>query len=175
MNREGKVIGITTSTLGEGNLNFAVNIKKLPLSKYLGIQPFVSSGQQNDVSHSELKYFVQRYYEILTDKDFNSLYTMYAPTLRRYYNKYDISVSQVVQIARDYNDIFNIRKASHYVRWDTFDSDKVGDYYVVDFILDLKLDRYDRNKASNFVSHIIMVLDGSKRIVSIYEDIINKY
>lgn len=35
MNMKGEVVGITTSGVGEANLNFAVNIHTLPLSEYI--------------------------------------------------------------------------------------------------------------------------------------------
>lgn len=35
LNMQGEVVGITSSGLGEANLNFAINIQEIPLSKYI--------------------------------------------------------------------------------------------------------------------------------------------
>ncbi|WP_410877817.1 serine protease [Myroides sp. DW712] len=175
LNENGEVIGITTKGVGEGNLNFAVNIKELPIEKYKNIKPYtVQSSIARNWTEKELMDFVYRYYETLSDKDYASLATFYKPHMYRYYSKYNISVDEVIDLAKDYNKTFNIRKVNHKIRWDTFRVKRIDGYYVLDYVMDYSLDRYDRNKDSYFVLHIVMLLDANSKIVSVYENILDK-
>lgn len=59
MNMDGEVVGITTSGLGEANLNFAINIQSLPLDDYkkknnpesIGLRSFLPSSNCNQIIH----------------------------------------------------------------------------------------------------------------------------
>ena len=175
INNDGKVIGITTSGLGQANLNFAVNVSYLPLASLLNRQSFVNeSSQSKQVKSSDIKDIVYRYYNVLDNKDYNQLYNFYASTLLRYYSKYDISANEAVKIARNYNEIFKVRSIAHNIRSNTFSVRNVDNYFVANFVMDYTLDRYDKNKDSHFVLQIVMVLTPQGKILSVYENILAK-
>jgi serine protease Do len=171
-NEKGQVIGVTTSGFGEANLNFALNIKSIPFTKY--VNKIRTSNLSSNLSDNEIKAFVEKYYEILKDEDWNSLLNIYANKLNRFYDSFNVDNFEAVTSAKNYKSKYGIKEAYYHIRWNTLTSrsSKVGT--EIRFTMDYEIERKDKNKASTFVLDIIMVIDNNKKIKSIYENIISQ-
>lgn len=171
-NKKGQVIGVTTSGLGEANLNFALNIKSIPVFKYINqVRP---SNLPSDLSENKIKDFVSNYYKTLVAEDWNSLLSIYSTKLNRFYDRFNVDNFETVTSAKNYKSQFGITRADYDIRWNTLNyvSSNVGT--EIRFTRDYKIERKDKNKASNFVLDIIMVIDENQQIKSIYENIISR-
>lgn len=171
-NKKGQVIGVTTSGLGEANLNFALNIKSIPVFKYINqVRP---SNLPSDLSENKIKDFVSNYYKTLVAEDWNSLLSIYSTKLNRFYDRFNVDNFETVTSAKNYKSQFGITRADYDIRWNTLNyvSSNVGT--EIRFTMDYKIERKDKNKASNFVLDIIMVIDENQQIKSIYENIISR-
>lgn len=171
-NDKGQVIGVTTSGLGEANLNFAINIKAIPIAKY--INQIRTSDLSSNLSEKEIKDFVSNYYKILIAEDWNSLLSIYSNKLNRFYDKFNVDNFEAVTSAKNYKSEFGITRTNYNIRWDTmsFFSSSVGT--EIRFMMDYQIERKEKSKPSTFVLNIIMVVDKNKQIRSIYENILSK-
>jgi len=171
-NEKGQVIGVTTSGLGEANLNFALNIKAIPVTKY--INQIRTSNLSSNLTEKEIIDFVSNYYNILTEEDWNSLLSIYSNKLNRFYDKFNVDNFEAVTSAKNYKSQFGITKTNYDIRWNTlsFVSSNVGT--EIRFTMDYQIERKEKSKPSTFVLNIIMVIDKNKQIRSVYENILSK-
>lgn len=172
LNLEGNVIGITTSGLNKANLNFAVNIKSLYLDKYITQEKIVT--QDNYIPKKELKSLISNYYDALSNDDFNVLNQLYASNLNRYYNKFDVSNIDAINLAKSYKEKYGIINLKHTVDWNTLKINKINDVYIVEFNMDYQTLRENKDKPSKFKLSIIIEVNSDFKIQSIYEYIISR-
>jgi serine protease Do len=155
-NEKGQVIGVTTSGLGEANLNFALNIKSIPVLKY--VNQIRSSNLSSNLSENEIKDFISKYYKTLIAEDWNSLLSIYSNKLNRFYDKFNVDNFEAVTSAKNYKSQFGITRANYDIRWNTLSSVSSNFGTEIRFTMDYKIERKDKNKASTFVLDIIMVV-----------------
>lgn len=172
-NENGEVIGVTTSGVGEANLNFALNIKSIPITKY--INQIRTSNLSSNLSENQIRDFVSKYYKTLIAEDWNNLMSIYSPKLNRFYDKFNVDNFEAVTSAKNYKSQFGITKANYNIRWNTLSSINSNVGTEIRFTMDYNIERKDKNKASTFVLNIIMVIDNNNKIKSIYENIISKF
>lgn len=172
-NEVGQVIGVTTSGLGEGNINFALNIQSIPITKY--INQIRTTNFSSNLSESQIRQLVSNYYKTLIAEDWNNLTAIYSPILNRFYDKFNVENFEAVTSAKKYKSQFGITKANYDIRWNTISSLSSNVGTEIRYTMDYKIERKDKNKASTFVLDIIMVIDNDKKVRSIYENIISKF
>lgn len=168
-NENGQVIGITTSGLGEANLNFAVNINKIPIEKHIN-----SIKSTSNLSEKDIKILVENYYQTIENENWNQLLNLYAKNLTRFFDKFNVGNFEAVTSAKSYKSKFGITNTKYDIRWNTLNYSSSNLGTSIEFTMDYKITRNDRNKPSNFVLNIIMVVDSENKIKSIYENIISK-
>lgn len=171
-NEKGQVIGITTSGLGEANLNFALNIKSIPFRKYIYIT--AESNESSNLSDGELQEFVRNYYKLLVEEDWDHLLSIYSKKLNRFYDKFDITNYEAVSLAKKYKSKFSILRTEYNIRWNTFTSYNSRFGSEIKFTMDYKIIREEGDKPSLFILDIIMLVDKENHIKSIYENILSK-
>jgi len=172
-NEKGQVIGVTTSGLGEANLNFALNIKSIPIKKY--INQIRTSNLSSNLSEKEIKDFVSKYYKTLIAEDWNSLLSIYSNKLNRFYDKFNVDNFEAVTSAKNYKSQFGITRANYDIRWNTLSSVSSNVGTEIKFTMDYQIERKEKSKPSTFVLNIIMVVDKNKQIKSVYENILSKF
>lgn len=171
-NSKGKVIGITSGGYDEANLNFAINIQNVPVSKYVSpkkINPIISN-----IDEARIKSIINNYYEVISNEEWPRLFDIYTPTLKRYFDKFNYPDFKAVASASTYKKNFKINKTAYSIRWNTLKYNPTVEGMQVQFIMDYKIVRQNKNKASNFVLNIVMELNSSGMISSIYENILAK-
>lgn len=171
-NSEGKVIGITTSGIGEANLNFAVNIERLQLDKYISESP---TKEISNINKIDVKTIINTYYNILDKGEHHRLNKIYANTLKRFYSKFNINKNEAITDAKNYDSKFKITDKKTNVRWNTleFSQSDNGDI-VANYIMDYSISREEKNKPSNFVLYITIGINANGEIYSVYENILRK-
>ncbi len=171
-NENGEVIGITSSGLGEADLNFAVNINLLPTDNL--INDNTVSNNSSNISKNELIKFINRYYEILNEENWDILSQVYSKNINRFYDKFNITRSEVINSAKNYKSTFKILSTSYKIREETINlkSSSLGN--EISFIMDYSIQRQDNNKPKKFTLNIVMVIDNNNQIKSIYENILDK-
>ncbi|WP_340158258.1 trypsin-like peptidase domain-containing protein [uncultured Maribacter sp.] len=172
-NGSGQVIGITTSGLGEANLNFAVDINSIPIKQYLNT--LRSNNTASNLSNSELKNLVKNYYNILVNENWRSLLNIYSNNLNRFYDKFGVANYEAVSAAKNYKSEFGIYRTEYDIRWDTFKTKRSNLGTEIRFTMDYNIVRKESHKASSFVLKIIMVVDNNNKVKGIYENIISKF
>lgn len=172
--RSGKVIGITTSGLGEANLNFAVNINRIPYQSYVS-QSLQASSSPNTVPHKQIRLLIENYYRTLFEKDYPKLRTFYSEKLDRYYSDFNVAAASAVSDSKDYWVKFHITRANNTISWNTLDIQKMNNNDIeVRFNMDYSIERANTRKTTTFNINIIIILDQQMRITSIYEDILSR-
>ncbi|WP_297869558.1 trypsin-like peptidase domain-containing protein [uncultured Flavobacterium sp.] len=171
-NKYGEVIGITTSGIGEANLNFALNINSIGLENSLNFTE--NSNKSSNLSKNELIKFIKKYYETISQENWDRLNQLYSSNINRFYDKFNIISSEAIDLAKGYKSTFKILNTSYKIREETifFNSSSKGT--EISFILDYSIQRQDKSKPKNFTLNIVMVLDNKNQIKSIYENILDK-
>jgi serine protease Do len=171
-NKYGEVIGITTSGIGEANLNFALNINSIGLENSLNFTE--NSNNSSNLSKNELIKFIKKYYETISQENWDKLNQLYSSNINRFYDKFNITSSEAIDLAKGYKSTFKILSTSYIIREETIllNSSSLGT--EISFILDYSIQRQDKSKPKNFTLNIVIVLDNKNQIKSIYENILDK-
>lgn len=177
-NRYGKVIGMTTSGMGEANLNFAINIDAIPYKLYFNKTDTKNNNLLNikdkDVKQN-IKKLINDYYFYTERNKYSELENLFDTNLVRYFGKYRVHKDEVIEGIKNYDKQFGVISKEAKVRWDTFEVKKLDDgNYEVYFILDYSLDRINKDKASYFVIGTNIGITKDYKICSMYEKIISK-
>ncbi len=171
-NKYGEVIGITTGGIGEANLNFALNINSIGLENSLNFTE--NSSNSSNLSKNELIKFIKKYYEIISQENWDKLNHFYSENISRFYDKFNITNSEAIELARVYKSTFKIISASYIIREETLSINSSSLGTEISFILDYSIQRQDKTKPKNFTLNIVMVLDNKNQIKSVYENILDK-
>ena len=171
-NTSGQVIGITSKGFGEANLNFALNISKVPYQAYVSSNetPIID---KKLIPNALIKSTIEKYYATIFNKDYSTLYDLYTPSIDRYYNDFNILQSQAVENAKDYWTKFKIISASNMINWETLNVTPSSDEtFYVTFNMEYYIQREEIKKIKTFNLDIIMTVTKNMKIKSIYENII---
>jgi|GEM_PF-1896270 len=171
-NKQGEVIGVTTSGLDEANLNFAINIHELPLKRFK--EDYRINNLASELSQDELKTLIKSYYKALREDDWAALYSLYAYDINRFYDKFNIDKYEAISLAKSYKPTFKIIDVNNKIRWNTFKVNFSQLGAEITFTMDYSIVREEKNKPSEFVLEIVLVVDKDKKISSIYENILSK-
>ena len=170
-NSKGEVIGITSSGVGEANLNFAINIKSIPINSYIDTNNSIAS---NSIDNQKVKNIIGSYYQTVQSENWNMLNNIYSQNINRFYDKFNISKSEAISLAKSYNKTFDVISAEYNIRWNTLKVEKSNLFTTASFIMDFSIIRKNKNKPSNFVLNIVMEIDSNGKISSVYENILNQ-
>lgn len=172
-NSRGEVIGITTAVIEGENLNFAINIRKIPLQRILSSS---NRGIGTVAKTFDATAFVKNYFAVLEREDYQELHSIFAEKMKRYYDAYNPDKSWVISDIQSYKKRFKVNSVSY-----TIDEPSIQQYIAangnntVEFEMDYVLDRQEKEKPSVFHLMLFMEIDQEGKVVSIYEDILEKY
>jgi hypothetical protein len=174
-NKDGEVIGITSSGIEGEDLNFAININSIPINDILSksFKTIVHSSESKTVTFSPEEY-ISRYFNLLQDQQFDQALNMFSENVKRFYSKFNPTTNYIYKAMRNYRAKSKIKSVNIDIDYNTIESYKSANgTYLISFYMDYTIDRIEKNKPTNFKLKLFMEIDNRK-IISIYEDIINK-
>lgn len=173
-NEKGQVIGITSGGKGEADLNYAINIVNANfLSDYLNYEPIDYRSNSAMVQNDEKVIIntIKRYFDLLSNKDFESAEDMYANVLTRCYNQINLSRDKVMQEHYKYYKTYPYQKAK--VDYDSFEMSKDYDGTInVNFKMDFTISKPSWDQSKTFKNDMFMSFNPQLKIIAIYNNII---
>lgn len=172
-NSDGEVVGITSGGMGEGNLNFAVNINQIPYEKYLqagsALMPPLPDKIENLVQ-AHLK----GYFAALFNKDYEEAQSFMTDNLYRFYSKFNISsLDAVMSLQKDWENS-KIESGKSRIHWETLKIERNLWGYEVKLNVDYDLVRENKTKPSHFNLDLVIEFNKDMLIQSMYENILKK-
>ena len=171
-NSIGEVIGITSSGIGAANLNFAINISKIPYQDYT----FSNLSFPKDLETIDIdliKSTIDKYYLTLNNKNYIALATLYTPTLDRFYSDFDISAVKAIDNAKNYLKKVHAVSTKNIINWESFKVEKSANQtFFVTFNMDFNIYRTIEKNNQYFNINIIMTITKDMKIKSVYENIL---
>lgn len=176
-NTLGEVIGITSSGMGEANLNFAININMIMnnLSEYASTQTIepeskiLNSENSNIANKTEI---IEKYYLNLLSQNYEILSEMYESQLARFFSNYNVNKEVAINDHRNY-----------YSRWSVVDYDlkdtkcsysNSGNEVLFESIISLTIQKKSNGQLKKFLLKSFITLNSQNKISSIYEEVISK-
>lgn len=168
-NKKGEVIGITSSGLGEANLNFALRIHSTNFKDYLF---FEDVSQPHEFNRSDLIKIMEKYYAALADEDTYTLYNLYANKLSRYHSLYSVSRSEAIDDQQRYLSKYKVVYAN--IKQHTIEVFHGIGEHTIQFQIDYKIKIKKTNKQLNYILNTVCVINDDGKIKSIYDNILKK-
>lgn len=169
-NASGHVIGITTSGLGEANINFALNIHAIDIpenkSTITEAPPRDVPGNTN--THKERLY---KYYESLFNKRWNEVYQMYAPNLD-FFSKLNVTRDFAVDDHRSYYQRYSALEYEMLHR--TYEEFSGNNSTVSSVQLRFKIRRNTDGKVLGFKTISTVKFNKNGLIISVNEQILER-
>lgn len=107
--------------------------------------------------------------ELASGAGWSMVHQLFAPNVERYHDSRNETVDQVAQHYAKYDDVFGVYGKHSKPRWNTLTYYKSGNRYIVTYIEDYTIDRYDNSKYSIFVLEKHIELNSDFKIVSVYD------
>ena len=172
--KNGKVIGITTGGYDEANLNYAVSIFNLPYKSYINNNTYQSTETNRQlVDRQRIIRLLENYYYYVQNRMYSNFNNVFANRITRFFEHYNISVNEVVDFAKSYDQKYNNVKSN--IRMNTININQgIDGNYFVDYILDYGVTRISTNKRVECVLHINVEINQNYQIQGIYENILSK-
>lgn len=118
---------------------------------------------------------VERYCTAISENDFTTLASLYAPTVERYQDAYNKDRDYVIGCHQRYDNTFKVHGKHSSIRRETFKMEPISnDRVSVVVVEDYSIDREDKSKYSVFVLEKHFVIDSAYHIVSVYDNQISK-
>lgn len=173
-NSDGEVIGITSGGMGDGNLNFAININQIPFENFLKLGSNTAQPLPKNIE-SEIHKKLTGYFKALFNKEYSDAQEYFTDNLYRFYSKFNITSAEAVKSLQEDWEKSQIQSGSIKVHWKTlgiernlwgFEAKLNADYYLV---------RAEKTKPSHFNLDLLVEFNKDLLIQSIYENILTKY
>lgn len=174
-NKEGEVIGITSGGFGQADLNFAINIKSLPLNNYYNIPLSDNTVEVTDFERQKLKNSIDNYFNAIVNQDYNSLLKYYTDTLDRYYKKFNMSAYDVIKSDEEYNTTKGIFPKAVQIDWSSLKIARSDLGYSINIKIHYSIVRREINKPREFNLEIFLEFTNEYRIRSVFENILSKF
>lgn len=125
---------------------------------------------------AQVRNTVQALGDATITNDYDRIAELYAYSVDRYHNIYNVTKYDVVERYKNYDDKFGVYNKTVSIRWNTLQvgQKSYGGYSVV-YVEDYHIDRYDKSKYTDFVIEQHIELDDDYKIVSIYDVQLSKY
>lgn len=175
-NRAGEVIGVTTMGFEQGNLNFAIGIRNIPINRFLqGSRVAITASTLTPVPVEATRSQLTSYYTTVFSRDYEALGDFYAPILDRYFGQFNVPRAEVIRLTKEYWVASGILTATNTIHWDTFMVVRSPDGGLhLSYSMDYVITRTDRAKPTRFQLNMFVEMTEDLKIRGIYEDIISK-
>ena len=152
--------------------------EELILTEEIETEPVIeipdSKPEQNKIDRQKIEDFIQKYSQYTVNNNFQGLRELYAPTVERYHNAYNKDREYVIDCYKRYDKKFKVYGKHSSIRWNTLEIKQKGNLFVIVYIEDYSVDRYDATKDKYFVLEKHIELDENYQIVSVYDVQISK-
>lgn len=169
-NKYGEVIGITSSGLGEANLNFAIDINSTNINEYLKLENEFTKNFK--ASEAELITIMNKYYKALISEDINELSKMYSRKLSRYHSLFSVSKEEALRDQKNYFTKYKITSVRILPNSFVMYEGKFG--YSMQYKLDYRIRIKSSQKELRYILNTVSVVDNNGKIESIYDNILKK-
>lgn len=169
-NKHGQVIGITSSGMGEANLNFAIDIHSTSISKYMKDDTNISIS--NKLNEQDLISLMNRYYYALINEDINALTQMYAYQISRYHSLFSISKNVAINDHIEYLKNYHIKSIEILPNSFLMYTGNTG--YTIQYKIDYRIRKKSNNRELNYILNTVSVIDNNMKIESIYDNILKR-
>lgn len=112
---------------------------------------------------------IDNYYRNLIEKRYSELTSMFTDYVKRYYNTYDVTPSQIIKDLKSYKQTIGIVTEDIYVDWNTLNISKSGDITSINYDAAYITDKKDKTKTTVYQLKMYVDLDQQYKICSIYE------
>lgn len=109
---------------------------------------------------------ISSYYETIAERNYPKVATFYAPVVKRYYSKENLTPTEIVYSLEKSKK--SVESDSINIDWETFQIQANDEYYHVSYNADYFLKQYGRSNRE-FNLGMIVTLDRDLKIYSIYE------
>ncbi len=177
-NQKGEVVGITTSGIEGTNLNFAINIQQIPLGRIMNTTnstSIVNSTGSERTSNIDVEEYLRNYFSVLKKEEFWKLNDIYADYLERYYHKFNVEKNWVINDVNNYKKKFKVNSVDYKIDWGSVTVYNSLGYTLVSVEMDYQLDRQEKSKPSFFHLKLFMKINSDGKIVSLYENILDRF
>lgn len=114
---------------------------------------------------------IAQYSNAIENNDYQFISQVFATNVIRYFEKNNISNTEVVKIHKQYDKRNGIKRKQVCVRWDTWETKLLPDENIlVSFVEDYHIERIDTTKQSKFILLYHMIFDREGKIISCYYD-----
>ena len=165
-NQDGKVVGITTSGLGEANLNFAIDISTLKLD----LNKSENERSSTSLKNRDLVTLMEKYYNTLMNEDLKSLNNFYAKKLSRFHGLYKIDKSIAIKDHKNYLSKFLITHIS--IIPNTLKVYSGNDEYILQYEIDYRIMNKKTDRKKSYTLSVVSVVTNNGNIKSIYDNIL---
>lgn len=129
----------------------------------------------NFPDENRIRNVVSNYCTAICENDFETLASIYAPTVLRYQDAYNKDRDFVIGCHQRYDNTFKVYGKHSSIRWDSFRMNLASNGTVNAIIVeDYSIDRQDKSKYSVFVLEKHFVIDSAYHIVSVYDNQLSK-
>lgn len=129
---------------------------------------------QKESVDERIKAFVLDFCMLSETCDRNLVYKLYAPKVNRYHDSYNTNVDHVADCYANYDTKFGVYGKHSQARWEPLNYSRTNNGFIVTYIEDYSIDRYDISKWSVFVLRKHIELDDNFQIISVYDDQISR-
>ena len=118
---------------------------------------------------------IKKFASARENDDLDAISQLYANNVRRFYRLDNIAKKDVVDDFRHYNENFGVLSKQIRIRWNTLQVQELpSGETAIDYVEDFHLNRVDKNKYSDFVLQMHIVINKDGEIVSIYDEQLSK-
>ena len=168
-NKYGEVIGVTSSGMGEANLNFAIDIHSIRINDYLNFEKTKTSFNPNE---KQLINLMNEYYKALINEDFDVISEIYSNKLSRYHSLFSITKQDALRDHRVYLSKYNITSVE--IIPSSFVMYQSNFEYTIQYKLDYRIRKKSNDKELKYILNTVSVIDKKGNIESIYDNILKK-
>jgi serine protease Do len=172
-NRSGEVVGVTSGGMGEGNLNFAVNISQIPYERFTE----VPKGQQEPlpvINPAQVRRRLTWYFSTYFEQKFSAMTQFYADKLDRFYSKFNITKEEAAASLEADWKRSKILSGNLDPDWSSLHVTRTGrGTYEAKFFGSYDLVREEKSKPTHFMLGLVIEMNQDLSIRSIYENILD--
>lgn len=125
----------------------------------------------NFPDEDRIRNVISNYCTAICENDFETLASIYAPTVLRFQDAYNKDRDYVIECHQQYDNTFKVYGKHSSIRWDSFRMNMASNGTVDAIIVeDYSIDRQDKSRYSVFVLEKHFIIDSAYHIVSVYDN-----
>ena len=114
---------------------------------------------------------IAQYSNAIEKNDYQFISEVFATNVLRYFDKNNISNTEVMKIHQQYDNMFGVKGKHVSIRWDSWEAKQLPDEkLLVTFEEDFNIDRIDTTKQSKFILFYHIIFNREGKIISCYSD-----